>query len=78
MEVRVKNAAGVVLLLTGVSALAQETSALKATAPASCASCPPPPPSVVIPPDPTWLIAGFVIGFVVGVVAAKAFFNKKQ
>jgi uncharacterized protein involved in exopolysaccharide biosynthesis len=79
MEIRIRNAAGVVLLLTGVPALAQEASALKATTPANCASCPPPPPppSVVTPTDPTWFVAGFVVGLVLGIVVTKVF-SKKQ
>lgn len=77
MEIRIRNAAGAVLLLTGVPVMAQEASALKATSPANCASCPPPPPSVVTPTDPTWLVAAFVLGLVVGVVVTKVFGKKR-
>ena len=79
MEIRIKNAAGAVLLLSGLPALAQDAAALKAAAVNACASCPKAPDVITPPGDPTMLIAGaFILGVVVGVVAARAFGNKKQ
>jgi hypothetical protein len=78
MEIRIKSASGAVLLLSGLPAFAQESTA-KVSAPTSCASCPPPPPPavVVIPPDPTWFVAGFVVGAALGFLAAKVFGAKR-
>ena len=79
METRIKSATGAVLLLSGLPAMAQEASALKASAVNACASCPPTSGAVTPPGDPTFLIAGaFLLGVVVGVVLARAFGNKKQ
>lgn len=79
MEIRIKNAAGAVMLLSGLPAMAQDAAALKASAVTGCASCPPGGSIVAPPGDPTWLIAGaFILGVVVGVVVARAFGNKKQ
>ena len=80
MELRIRNASGAVVLLSWVPAMAQETAA-KLVAPTNCASCPPaplPPATVVIPPDPTWFIAGVVVGFGLGVIAAKVFGTKRS
>jgi hypothetical protein len=78
MEIRIKSASGAVMLLSGLPAFAQE-SAAKISAPTTCASCPPPsyPPAVVIPPDPTWFIAGVVVGAGLGFLAAKVFGAKR-
>jgi hypothetical protein len=74
MQFRIRSASGALVLLSGLPAMAQEA----ALTTARCASCPPATPAVSIPNDPTFLVAGFVIGLVVGIVAAKAFGNKKQ
>ncbi len=79
MQTRIKSATGAVLLLSGLPAMAQEASALKASPVNACASCPPTSTAVTPPGDPTMLIAGaFILGVVVGVVVARAFGNKKQ
>lgn len=79
METRIKSAAGAVLFLSGLPAMAQETAALKASAVNACASCPPTSGVITPPGDPTMLIAGaFIVGVLVGVVLARAFGNKKQ
>jgi hypothetical protein len=78
MELRIRNAAGAVMLLSGLPALAQETSALKASTVAGCASCPPNHPNVATPSDPTWFIAGVIVGVGLGFLAAKVFGNKAQ
>lgn len=78
MELRIRNAAGAAMLLSGIPALAQETATLKATTVAGCASCPPNPPNVITPSDPTWFVAGVIVGAGLGFLAAKVFGNKKQ
>lgn len=79
MNIRIKNAAGAAMLLSGLPAMAQDTATLKATVPANCASCPKPPGIVVPPGDPTMLVAGaFILGVIVGFVIAKALGNKTQ
>lgn len=79
MNIRIRNAAGAAMLLSGLPAMAQDTATLKATVPANCASCPKTDGIVVPPGDPTMLIAGaFIVGVLVGVVLARAFGNKKQ
>ena len=77
MELKIRNAAGTLIFLSALPATAQETAA-KVTTTAACASCPPAyPPAIVVPPDPTWFIAGFIVGVVVGFVAAKVLSGKK-
>ena len=76
MDIRIKNAAGTVMLLSGLPALAQDAANLKATSPASCASCPPP-SGVIVPGDPTWFVAGAIVGAAVGYLAAKVLGGKK-
>ena len=76
MDIRIKNAAGTVMLLSGLPAFAQDAATLKATAPVSCASCPPP-AAVTIPGDPTWFVAGAIVGAAVGFLAAKILGGKK-
>lgn len=78
MEIRIRNAAGAWMLLSGVPAIAQEATALKATTVAACASCPKTPNSVTPPSDPTWFIAGVIVGAALGFVAAKVLGGKKQ
>lgn len=79
MEIRIKNAAGAVLLLSGLPVMAQEASALKASPVNACASCPKTPGVITPPGDPTMLIVGaFILGVVVGVVIARAFGNRKR
>lgn len=79
MKFKVKNAAGAVMLLSGLPAFAQEVAALKASGVSACASCPPVSGAIIPPGDPTMLIAGaFIVGVLVGVVLARAFGNKKQ
>lgn len=79
MELRIKSATGAVMLLSGIPAMAQEAAALKASPVNACASCPKVPNTVIPPGDPTMLIAGaFILGVLVGVVAARAFGNRKQ
>ncbi|MEO8808046.1 MAG: hypothetical protein ABI433_18340 [Burkholderiaceae bacterium] len=76
MDNRIKTATGAFVLISGLPAVAQESTALKATVPAYCASC----PKVINPPgDPTFLIAGaFILGAIVGFAIAKALGNKKR
>ncbi len=78
MQIRIKNAAGAVMLLSGLPVIAQDSTAAKVLTTTGCASCPTSTLVVDTPGGPTWLVAGFVIGLVVGIVAAKAFGNKKQ
>ena len=79
METRIKSATGAVLLLSGLPAMAQEASALKASPVNACASCPPTSGVITPPGDPTMLVAGaFLLGVIVGFVIAKALGNKKQ
>ena len=78
MEIRVKNAAGAVMLLSGVPVMAQDAANLKAVTVANCASCPKAVHAAAeIPSDPTWFVAGFIVGAVVGFVAAKVLGGKK-
>lgn len=78
MELRIRNAAGAMMLLSGLPAMAQEA-ALKASAVSACASCPKVPGSIIPPGDPTMLIVGaFILGVVVGIVIARAYGNRKQ
>jgi hypothetical protein len=72
MKIRLRDASGAWLLLTCAPAFAQESSAAKASAAASCASCVPGDKIVVVEGGPTWLVAGFFIGLVVGYALAKA------
>jgi hypothetical protein len=67
MQLRVRNAAGTVMLLSGLPAFAQPSGQ------SSAASEPPPPtpPYLNVPSDPTWFVAGFVTGLVVGAIGAK-------
>ncbi len=76
MNIRIKNASGVVMLLTGLPAFAQVAANLKASAAVICASCPPP-VDVKIPGDPTWFIAGVVVGVALGFLAARVLGGKK-
>lgn len=79
MVIRIKNAVGTVMLLSGLPVIAQNTAALKATVPANCASCPQTSGIVVPPGDPTFLIAGaFILGAIVGFAVARVMGNKKQ
>lgn len=78
MEIRIKNAAGAVMLLSGVPVMAQEAAALKATTVAACASCPPAAAAVPTPGDPTWFIAGVVVGAGLGFLAARVFGAKQR
>jgi hypothetical protein len=78
MEIRIKNGAGAVMLLSGLPAMAQEVVTLKASTAAGCASCPPVSAAVAIPGDPTWFIAGVIVGAGLGFLAAKVLGNKKQ
>ncbi len=78
MELRIRSAAGAVMLLSGIPAFSQEAAALKASTVAACASCPPNSPNVATPSDPTWFIAGVIVGVALGFLAAKVFSNKKQ
>ncbi len=77
MEIRIKHAAGSVMLLSGLPAMAQDA-ALKATVATTCASCPPRNTVVETPSDPTWFIAGVIVGAGLGFLAAKVFSSKKQ
>lgn len=77
MEIRIKNAAGTVMLLTGLPAFAQDVAALKASPTTACASCPPTPAITVPPSDPTWFVAGAIVGAAVGFLAAKVLGGKK-
>ena len=56
MEIRIKSVTGAVMLLSGLPAIAQEVTALKASTAAGCASCPPVPAAIATPGDPTWFI----------------------
>lgn len=76
MDIRIKNAAGTVMLLSGLPAFAQEAANLKAATAAICASCPPP-AGVIVPGDPTWFIAGVIVGAGLGFLAAKVLGGKK-
>ena len=68
MEIRLRNAAGAAMLLSGVPAVAQPASAVRATTVADCASCPP--PSLEVPGGPTtWFVAGFVAKLLLFLVA---------
>lgn len=78
MEIRIKSVTGAVMLLSGLPAIAQEVTALKASTAAGCASCPPVPAAIATPGDPTWFIAGVIVGAGLGFLAAKVFGNKKQ
>ncbi|GEM_PF-4260365 len=78
MEIRIKNAAGAVMFLSGFPAMAQEAAALKATVVAACASCPPTASAVPTPGDPTWFIAGALVGAGLGYLAARVFGAKQR
>ena len=77
MELRIRSAAGAVMLLVGIPAFSQEAAALKASTVAACASCPPNYPNVATPSDPTWFIAGVIVGAAVGFLAAKVLGGKR-
>lgn len=77
MEIRIKNAAGAVMLLTALPSIAQE-SVSKLSPSTGCASCPPNAAITAPPGDPTWFIAGLVTGLVLGFVAGKVLGAKKQ
>jgi F0F1-type ATP synthase assembly protein I len=78
MELRIKNAAGVWMLVSGLPAMAQESAALKATAVSPCASCPKIPEIVTPPSDPIWFVAGVIVGAALGFLAARVFSSKQQ
>jgi hypothetical protein len=59
-------------------AFSQEATSTKKLAVASCASCPSGDGVIVVSGDPTWLIASFVVGVVVGVVLAKVLGGMKR
>lgn len=75
MEMKIKSAAGTVLFLSGIPAIAQEVAVQKAVT----STCPPCPVCAVTPPDPisfalklsTVLVLTLVIGIVLGFAAAK-------
>ena len=75
MNIRIRSSAGSVMFLSWLPAIAQDAANTKvlATTAAASASSPPPSSAVITPSDPTWFIAGFVTGLVVGVVAARVF-----
>lgn len=79
MEIRVKNAAGTVMLLAGLPAMAQEAVANKAASSVGYPTCPKIECSVVTPPGPDVLFAlvAFGIGVVVGAALAKVLGGKK-
>lgn len=77
MEIRIKNAAGALMLLSAVPAIAQESGAAKASAVVGCASCPPVEYVVATPGGPTLLLAVFGIGILVGAGLAKLLGTKK-
>lgn len=90
MEIRIKNAAGAVVFLSAVPAMAQQDAASIKSAPAAanCASCPPQSSCLVVPGGPvtwlvvpggpvTWFSIGTVFGLVVGLVLAKLLFGRK-
>ena len=76
MDIKVRSAAGFIMVISGLPAFAQD----RPTLPASSASAPPPPPpsGIMSPGDPTWFVAGFVAGLVVGYVAGKVLGNDKS
>jgi hypothetical protein len=79
MERKTKKVAGALMLLTGLPALAEEAAALKAVGAAACASCPPVPVCLQDPGGPIiWFAAGAAFGFVLALLAAKFFGNKRQ
>ena len=76
MNIRLKNAAGAIVVISGLPAFAQ-TSAVPPASTASTSPPPPPPPSIVAPGDPTWFVAGLFTGLVVGYVACKVLGGNK-
>jgi hypothetical protein len=77
MEIRIKNAAGAAVLFTALPSIAQE-SAAKLSSATGCASCPPSAAITAPPGDPTWFIAGVIVGAGLGFLAAKVLGNKKR
>ena len=76
MNHAIKNAAGATLILSTASAIAQ----VKGPTIAACASCPPTTDLVIIPSDPTFLVAFgiFAIGLLAGVGLAKLLGRGRQ
>lgn len=77
MELRTRNTTGAALLLLWLPVYAQEATSAKKPVVAACASCPAGDSVVVVSGDPTWLIASFVAGIIVGVVLTKLLSAKK-
>ncbi len=79
MKIRVKNAAGAMVFLSGLPAIGQEATASKTTSVIGYPNCPKIECSVVTPPGPDYLVAlaAFGIGVVVGAALAKVLGGKK-
>jgi hypothetical protein len=77
MQMRIKNAAGLVVVVTGLPSLAQDASAGKAASSVGYAACPKE-CVVVTPPGPDFLIAfaAFGIGLVAGAALVKVLGSK--
>lgn len=82
MQLRIRNAAGVMMLVTGLPASAQqEAVATKVTPGVNCPPCTKVECVVVPPGEPTLLVAAiaiFTLGVIVGAVLAKMFGNQRR
>lgn len=78
MESRTRPNAGVWLILSPLSAVAQSGPPAKAVTLMDCASCSPASQQVIIPSDPNWFVAGLVTGLILGVVGARVFGGAKR
>lgn len=76
MEFRTKKIFSSVILLTGLPAIAQEVTALKAIGVAACASCP---EGLQAPPGPIiWFAIGTAFGFALALIAFKVLAMRKD
>jgi asparagine N-glycosylation enzyme membrane subunit Stt3 len=76
MEFTTKKFFSSAILLTGLPAMAQEVTALKASAVAACASCP---AGLQAPPGPIiWFAIGTAFGFALALVAFKFLATRRE
>ena len=77
MEIRIRNAAGALMLVSGLPAIAQNSALVRASTVANCASCPPREDVHVyltVEGGPTFLVASLtlILGGIVGAFAGYA------